>query len=84
MDIQCLKEYQVISIKNFHEASLEDRVKINECIEKSYLHNFLEALDNGEIVESLVSQQELEQAELQSMLVNDKLEIASDWLEFNN
>mgnify|MGYP004156993719 CR=1 FL=1 len=34
--------------------------------------------------ESLVSQQELEQAELQSMLVNDKLEIASDWLEFNN
>jgi len=39
MDIQCLKEYQVISIKNFHEASLEDRVKINECIEKSYLHN---------------------------------------------
>ena len=34
--------------------------------------------------ESLVSQQELEQAELQSMLVNDKLEIANDWLEFNN
>jgi len=34
--------------------------------------------------ESLVSQQELEQAELQGMLVNDKLEIASDWLEFNN
>ena len=34
--------------------------------------------------ESLVSQLELEQAELQSMLVNDKLEIASDWLEFNN
>ena len=34
--------------------------------------------------ESLVSQQELEQAELQSMLVNDKLEIASDWLEFND
>jgi len=33
---------------------------------------------------SLVSQLELEQAELQSMLVNDKLEIASDWLEFNN
>ena len=33
---------------------------------------------------SLVSQQELEQAELQGMLVNDKLEIASDWLEFNN
>ena len=33
---------------------------------------------------SLVSQQELEQAELQSMLVNDKLEIASNWLEFNN
>ena len=52
--------------------------------EKSYLHNFLEALDNGEIVESLVSQQELEQAELRGMVVNDKLEIASDWLEFNN
>ena len=34
--------------------------------------------------ESLVSQQELEQADLQGMLVNDKLEIASDWLEFNN
>ena len=52
--------------------------------EKSYFHNFWEALDNGEIVESLVSQQELEQAELQGMLVNDKLEIASDWLEFND
>ena len=35
-------------------------------------------------LKSLVSQQELEQADLQSMLVNDKLEIASDWLEFNN
>ena len=34
--------------------------------------------------ESLVSQLELEQAELRGMLVNDKLEIASDWLEFNN
>ena len=34
--------------------------------------------------ESLVSQQELEQADLQSMVVNDKLEISSDWLEFNN
>tara|TARA_R100001509_G_scaffold99017_1_gene57876 strand:- start:56 stop:172 length:117 start_codon:yes stop_codon:yes gene_type:complete len=34
--------------------------------------------------ESLVSQLEREQADLQSMLVNDKLEIASDWLEFNN
>jgi len=34
--------------------------------------------------ESLVSQQEREQAELQGMLVNDKLEIASDWLEFND
>ena len=34
--------------------------------------------------ESLVSQLEREQAELQSMFVNDKLEIASDWLEFNN
>ena len=33
---------------------------------------------------SLVSQLEQEQADLQSMLVNDKLEIASDWLEFNN
>ena len=33
---------------------------------------------------SLVSQQELEQDELQTKLVNDKLEIASDWLEFNN
>ena len=33
---------------------------------------------------SLVSQLEREQADLQSMLVNDKLEIASDWLEFNN
>ena len=52
--------------------------------EKSYFHNFWEALDKGEIVESLVSQQEREQAELQGMLVNDKLEIASDWLEFNN
>ena len=35
-------------------------------------------------IKSLVSQQEREQAELQSMLVNDKLEIASDWLEFND
>ena len=34
--------------------------------------------------ESLVSQQELEQADLQSMVVNGKLEIANDWLEFNN
>jgi hypothetical protein len=37
-----------------------------------------------EELKSLVSQLELEQAELQGMLVNDKLEIASDWLEFNN
>ena len=37
-----------------------------------------------EKIKSLVSQQELEQADLQGMLVNDKLEIASDWLEFNN
>ena len=35
-------------------------------------------------LKSLVSQQELEQADLQSMLVNDKLEIANDWLEFND
>jgi len=35
-------------------------------------------------LKSLVSQLEREQAELQSMLVNDKLEMASDWLEFNN
>lgn len=35
-------------------------------------------------LKSLVSQLEREQAELQSMLVNDKLEIASNWLEFNN
>ena len=34
--------------------------------------------------ESLVSQQEREQAELQGMLVNGKLNIASDHLEFNN
>ena len=37
-----------------------------------------------EELKSLVSKLELEQAELQGMLVNDKLEIASDWLEFNN
>ena len=37
-----------------------------------------------EELKSLVSQQEREQAELQSMVVNGKLEIASDWLEFNN
>jgi len=37
-----------------------------------------------EELKSLVSQLEREQAELQGMLVNDKLEIASDWLEFNN
>ena len=37
-----------------------------------------------EKIKSLVSQLEREQAELQGMLVNDKLEIASDWLEFNN
>ena len=37
-----------------------------------------------EKIKSLVSQQELEQAELQGMLVNDKLEIDNDWLEFNN
>ena len=35
-------------------------------------------------LKSLVSQLEREQAELQGMLVNDKLEIASDWLEFND
>ena len=35
-------------------------------------------------LKSLVSQLEQEQAELQGMLVNDKLEIASDWLEFND
>jgi hypothetical protein len=35
-------------------------------------------------LKSLVSQQELEQAELRGMVVNGKLEIASDWLEFNN
>ena len=35
-------------------------------------------------LKSLVSQLELEQADLQSMVVNDKLEIASDWLEFND
>jgi len=35
-------------------------------------------------LKSLVSQLEQDQADLQSMLVNDKLEIASDWLEFNN
>jgi len=52
--------------------------------EKSYQYNFFKALRKGQVVESLVSQQELEQAELQGMLVNDKLEIASDWLEFNN
>ena len=40
--------------------------------------------NNMEEFESLVSQQEREQAELRGMLVNDKLEIASDWLEFNN
>ena len=40
--------------------------------------------NNMEEFESLVSQQEREQAELQGMLVNDKLEIASDWLEFND
>jgi len=37
-----------------------------------------------EELKSLVSQLEREQAELQGMLVNDKLEIASDWLEFND
>jgi ribosomal protein L29 len=35
-------------------------------------------------LKSLVSQLELEQAELRGMVVNGKLEIASDWLEFNN
>ena len=35
-------------------------------------------------LKSLVSQLEQDQADLQSMLVNDKLEIASDWLEFND
>ena len=35
-------------------------------------------------LKSLVSQLEREQADLQSMLVNGKLEIASDWLEFND
>ena len=35
-------------------------------------------------LKSLVSQQEREQAELQGMVVNGKLEIANDWLEFNN
>ena len=37
-----------------------------------------------EELKSLVSQQELEQAELRGMVVNGKLEIASDWLEFND
>jgi ribosomal protein L29 len=35
-------------------------------------------------LKSLVSQLEREQAELRGMVVNGKLEIASDWLEFNN
>ena len=46
--------------------------------------NTIEQENNMEELKSLVSQLELEQAELQGMLVNDKLEIASDWLEFNN
>ena len=35
-------------------------------------------------LKSLVSQLEREQAELRGMVVNGKLEIASDWLEFND
>ena len=35
-------------------------------------------------LKSLVSQLEREQAELRGMLVNGKLNIASDHLEFNN
>ena len=46
--------------------------------------NTIEKENNMEEFESLVSQLELEQAELRSMVVNDKLEIASDWLEFND
>ena len=37
-----------------------------------------------EELKRLVSQLEREQAELRGMVVNGKLEIASDWLEFNN
>ena len=37
-----------------------------------------------EELKSLVSQQEREQDELRGMVVNDKLEIAGDWLEFND
>ena len=40
--------------------------------------------NNMEELKSLVSQLEREQAELQGMLVNGKLNIASDHLEFND
>jgi Na+/melibiose symporter-like transporter len=39
---------------------------------------------NMEKLKSLVSQLEREQAELQGMLVNGKLNIANDHLEFND
>jgi len=37
MVIRYLKDYEVLSVENFQEVSLEDRWKINECIEESYL-----------------------------------------------
>ena len=37
MVIRYLEQYQLLSIENFQHVSLEDRLKINECIEKSYL-----------------------------------------------
>ena len=37
MVIRYLKQYQLLSIENFQQVNLEDRLKINECIEKSYL-----------------------------------------------
>ena len=37
MVIRYLKQYQLLSIENFQQVSLEDRLKINEWIEKSYL-----------------------------------------------
>ena len=49
MAIRYLKQYQLLSIENFQEVSLEDRLKITDSIEKNYLKDPLSKgdTDNG-------------------------------------
>ena len=36
-DIKCLQEYQIISVQNFQDVNSQQRVLINDSIEKNYL-----------------------------------------------